>query len=249
MEKHKSLFLVFIFLLWVQLFPLSENESTQKLKDTLKQMRKLHDENRLIDALELSYKEFNNPNLFCNRDFDLQESFVWEAAMLNLEYANSLSNDQQREAYCQRALLIWKKYINWYDGLSDSDRQKLFFSRINMAVCHLGNTIILGCDPHDLFTENEDIPPGYFGKDAIDLWKNWLYACPSKRPIESSERTAAVRRQLICNNEDCGEHWHEYAIILHDWAEKARLNSATRTTKLRESEQILKEYKKCWEGR
>jgi len=239
---------LFIFILVLLLVPCTNSnpQETSEISRILRQARQLISENRIIDALEL-FEEVSIGLVMIDKNPISQEEFLWERAMLYLDFANQLTNRNQYIEYAKRAHSYWCDYIGWYDDLSPEDREKLgnWHIRIKKATAHLGNSTIRMEEPILIF---EDYPvickAEDLGVDAIKLWKHWLYACPEMIPVNSSERTAELRRRKICNV-NCTDHWLCYAEILYEWAELEDLRPSVRNLKQKEARQIEDAAKTC----
>jgi len=222
-------------------------QPSRSLSEILREVRELIGQERITDALELLDEVRVSAAMLERETLILQEEFLWEAAMLQLEFANHLTNREQYLEYARRAYVAWKDYVGWYHNLSVEDKKRLGsnHTRIKAASAHLGNSIIRMGEPRTLFREYADIHDvSYLGTDAIELWKHWLYACPEMQPVKSSERSAELRRRKICD-EKCKEDWLAYGETLKEWASVEFLRTSVRERKLREADQIKQEAERC----
>ena len=225
--------------------PLEVQANGQSVSETLNEVRQLISGGNLTEALDRLERVQRDATALERENLDLQEEFLWQAAIVPLDFAQQLTNQGQYHVYARRSMEGWKEYVRWYDQLTPGQRGQLGFGRdrINKATAHLGNAIVRMEQPLLLFDEYADIPGIlYLGPDAIALWKNWLYACPDWVP--PGERSASVRRRIICTAE-CGEQWSIYASTLAEWAREYRLRALVRERYLRETEQINEASQSC----
>jgi len=224
-----------------------QESKTQSLLADLGKAQQLIKDGKIPDALELLEAATKAAAEIELKNLALREDILWQAAMAHLEFAQQLTNADQRKHFASSASDLWLTYIHWFHTLSDAEKSKLppSNSRINAATRHLGNAIVLAGDLPRLFDEYMRIPRAeYLGTDAIDLWKSSLYRCPDWGPAD--QRTAAHRRAKICN-EECKDHWLAYAATLREWAEKYNLRKAAKDSYIREAEQIQKDAERCSE--
>ena len=249
-------FLLILFLLAVangQTTPTSDVPSAtpnqtsqlQELVRNLNHAQELIRAGKLPDALTLLDETQRAASGIVIENLALQEEVLWETATTHLDFAQDLTNPEQRKRYASIARERWDDYIKWFDRLSDAQRAKLPADsvRINVATRYLGNAIILMEEQQVLFDEYKNIPRvEYLGTDAIELWKNTLYQCPDWRPV--ADRTSRARRAKICSD-DCTGEWLAYAGTLSEWAGKYRLRTFVQASYVREANQIQEVAKSC----
>lgn len=218
-----------------------------QLSKTLSKIRNELKNGNITNALDLFDEASENPELLKEEEIKIQEVFLWDRAMTHLDFSNKLTNTKQYIIYAEKAYEYWRTYILWYNALSPVQRETFprENQRIKMAVAFMGNSIIRMSKPEILFDEFVKVPdPTFFGTNAFDLWKSWLYALPNYRPITSAERTTSLRNKLICD-ENSREKWRDYADMLQEWTEVERLTTTARKSYLRESAQIINVYENC----
>jgi len=222
----------------------SEDFPDKELTAKLNEFRSLRENSHFIDALQLGYDAANNESIFSNSNYAAQESLIFEVAVFHLEYIDKIRNSDQARRCADKAFTLWKRYIDWFDKLSDEQRSTMHGSHIRIvpAVVHLGNSLIRKSDLFQLYDCYANIAAGnlhYFGTDAMTVWKDGLYGCPDGNVAKP--HTAASRKNSIENG--CDEHWNNYAATLKDWIGIAPLRNSTKIKYLREIEQIEREIK------
>lgn len=244
MKSYKT---ILIFIVSVSLSTSYLVMGQSQLSKTLSKIRTELKNGNITNALDLFDEVSENQELLKKEEIKIQEVFLWERAMTNLDFANKLKNTTQYVSYAEKAYEYWNNYISWFNDLTTEQRSTIpkENQRIKMAVAHMGNSIIRMHKPEILFEEYVKVPdPTYFGTNAFDLWKSWLYALPIYKPISSAERTTTLRNRLICN-ENCKDKWRDYADMLQEWAEKERLTTTAKRSYLREATQIINIYDNC----
>jgi hypothetical protein len=224
--------------------PQNENDSNKELIAKLNEFRLLRENSHFIDALQKGYDAANNVNIFNNSNYSEQESLIFEVAVFHLEYIDRISNSDQAKHCAEKAVALWKRYIDWFDKLSGEQRSNMHGShiRISMAIAHLGNSLIRKGDLFQLFDCYANIAAknlNYFGTDAMSVWKDGLYGCPDGNLTKP--HTAANRRNSIENG--CEEHWNNYASTLKEWVNIAPLQNSAKIVYSREIEQVEREIK------
>lgn len=223
----------------------SQPIGAQDLPSLLGEAQRLISRGQTLRALELIEEAKASAATIEGQALGLQEEVHWQDAMMNLEFADQLTEYQAYTSYAAKARRKWKEYLDWYHRLTSEEREKLPVSnrRVNMATAHLGNACSRMHDLSGLFEEYRNLAAiEYLGFDAIALWKNMLYQCPSWTP--EAGREASVRRTKICN-ERCTEQWLVYAGSLEEWVDTVPLRSAVRESYLREAKQIREEAEGC----
>jgi len=241
--------LVYLLLITANILPIAKvlSQDSEWLSLILTEARMHIDQGRLSEAVFVFEEGLNIVNIIEEGNILVQEEFLWEGSHAYFNYASNFSNVKQQMVYAERSFDWWKEYKKWYHMLSEEERKRLGNShnRIKAASRHLGNSIVLWGNNWQLYNEYGDIEDiNYLGVDAINLWKQLLYTCPSMETIQPEQRTLDIMRRSICNK-SCTEFWLVYADSLKEWANVEYLRQAVRIRKLEEASRIIKIAQNC----
>lgn len=233
--------LIFSALCLVLFSPLAYG--AESVSELLSRAQRLIVSNRTPEALELLSRAAQLVSAMERRNLILEEQALWQSPMAHLEFADTLTNPEQRKKMASRSHDGWLDYIEWYSNLSDIQTKRLPRPnrRFNRATAHLGNAALLMAEPQRLLDEYPR-HVSLLGPDALLLWKSALYACPDWRL--GTERSAATRARKICDD-SCNEHWVTYAESLRDWLRTFPLKESARAPYRREIDQILAAARQC----
>ena len=118
----------------------------------------------------------------------------------------------------------WTHYVNWYSNLTKDQRDKIIDTpshRIQKAVRHLGNAIVRRGNKREhsireLFEIYLDIQPEYFSSSSVNLWRYWLFRCPSWQ--ENPNISYTTLHDSLCKGQDvCREEWESFRDFLEEW--------------------------------
>lgn len=190
----------------------------------IRQATKAVQENNRSAALQFLEQADRQPDAVAQLNIFQQETLKWDLAQLYLERGNEMEDEEQILHFADAAVQKWRDYIQWYDNLSDDQRQTLKGTssyRIQAAVRHLGNAVVRrgnrgGRNIRELFERFLEISPLYFSTESVNLWRYWLFRCPTwqETPIIPYKDL----RKRLCGEQDiCREEWESYRDFLEEW--------------------------------
>lgn len=190
----------------------------------IRQANKAVQENNRSAALQFLEQADRQPDAVAQLSIFQQEVLKWDIAQLHLERSNEMEDEKQILHFADAAVQKWKDYIEWYGNLSDGQRQAIKGTssyRIQAAVRHLGNAVVRrgnrgGHSIRDLFEKFLDISPLYFSTESVNLWRYWLFRCPTwqETPIIPYKD---LRKRLCGEQDHCREEWESYRDFLEEW--------------------------------
>lgn len=163
-----------------------------------------------------------------------EEAVRWDQAQLNLDRAESMQNSEQTSYFANESINKWNDYIEWYGALDESQletiQSKPASFRIQRAVRQLGNAYMRRDNRdeysiRDLFAAYGDLPPKYLSSKSINLWRNWLFRCPSWELI-SNPSLRGLKQKFDGEQEYCREDWDDFYGFLDEWITKQNLEAS-----------------------
>lgn len=160
-----------------------------------------------------------------------EEALRWDLAQLNLDRAESMQNPQQTSYFANESINKWNEYIEWYASLDESQLEIVQSNpasfRIQRAVRQLGNAYmrrdnIEDYSIRDLFAAYGDLPPIYLSSKSMNLWRNWLFRCPSWEPV-ANPSLRGLKDKFESDQEYCREDWEDFYGFLEVWIEQQNL--------------------------
>ncbi len=202
----------------------SNSGNRDTVLNLIRQANKAVQENNRSAALKFLEQADRQPDAVAQLSIFQQEVLKWDIAQLYLERGNEMEDEEQILHFADAAVQKWKDYIQWYGNLSDDQRQTIKGTssyRIQAAVRHIGNAVVRrgnrgGHSIRDLFEKFLDISPLYFSTESVNLWRYWLFRCPTwqETPIIPYKDL----RQRLCGEQDnCREEWESYRDFLEEW--------------------------------
>jgi hypothetical protein len=190
----------------------------------IRQADKAVQENNRTAALQFLEQADRQTDAVAQLSIIQQEALKWNIAQLNLERGNEMEDEEQILHFADAAVQKWMNYIQWYGNLSDGQRQAIKGTssyRIQAAVRHLGNAVVRRGNRgehsiRELFEKFLDISPLYFSTESVNLWRYWLFRCPTwqETPIIPYKD---LRKRLCGEQDNCREEWESYRDFLEEW--------------------------------
>ena len=160
-----------------------------------------------------------------------EEALRWDLAQLNLDRAESMQNPGQTSYFANESINKWHEYIEWYGSLDESQLEIIQGNpasfRIQRAVRQLGNAYMRRDNVEeysirDMFAAYGDLPPTYLSSKSMNLWRNWLFRCPSWEPI-ANPSLRGLKEKFDSDQEYCREDWEDFHGFLGEWISKQDL--------------------------
>jgi hypothetical protein len=79
----------------------------------------------------------------------------------------------------------------------------------------------------DMFDTYGSLPPTYLSSKSMNLWRNWLFRCPSWKPISNSS-LRKLKEKFKTDKEYCKEDWADFYYFLIEWIDKQSLTNSSK---------------------
>jgi hypothetical protein len=221
-------------------------QSCEHFRSCLASIREAVREGNKALAIELLNEAELLLNMLEERSPLDEEALRWDLAQLNLERADELTDDQAIALFADKSVRRWEQYIEWYKNLSDQQRgllnQHPASRRIKRAVRQLGLTVVRRGNRgthkiESLFEIYLDIPLDYFNALSVNLWKHWLFRCPSWEE-NANPSLQDLEARLNAGEPICREHWENYAEFLQLWIDTTDVSKQRRRATARFIERL-----------
>jgi len=214
----------------------TSSDAYQEFRTLIAEIKTAVSDNNLALALHLLSEASMKLNTLEKRSVLDEEAVKWDLAQITLDRADSMENKHQIAHFANQSVERWLQYIEWYKNLNDRQRRIIDAnpnsSRIQRAVRQLGNAIMRrdNIPPYTiryLFEAYLELPVEYVSSQSVTLWKNWLFRCPTWKPMQ--KRSFSDLRSKFASGENaCRDDWEDFLGFLEDWVETQSLTPSKR---------------------
>ncbi len=233
--RKKRMLALFFLVLWAFSFGYQARAASyDEFRALLKDIKEAVSRENMVLALDLLSRASKMLNELEKRPVLDEEALRWDMAQINLDRSESMQNPEQIAYFANESITKWKEYIHWFERLNDGQMKIIMDNpasfRIQRAVRQLGNAYmrrnnLSGYAIRDMFAVYSDLPPRYLSSDAMNLWRSWLFRCPSWEPAPNSS-LRKFREKFESDQEYCREDWDDFFGFLEEWIEKQELSSS-----------------------
>ncbi len=188
----------------------------------------------MVLALDLLSRASKMLNEIEKRPVLDEEALRWDMAQINLDRSETMQNTEQIAYFANESIIKWNEYIEWYSSLNDE--QLIIISenptsfRIQRAVRQLGNAYmrrdnIGDYTIRDMFAAYSDLPPKYLSSKSMNLWRNWLFRCPTWKP-SNSRSLRKLKERFETDGEHCKEDWDDFYGFIEEWIDEQALTAS-----------------------
>lgn len=208
--------------------------SYDEFRSLLKDIKEAVSNENMVLALDLLSKASKMLNEIEERSVLDEEALHWDMAQINLDRSESMTDPDQIAYFANESILKWNEYIDWFGRLDDTQLKKITDNpasfRIQRAVRQLGNAYmrrdhIGDYTIRDMFAAYSDLPPRYLSSYSINLWRNWLFRCPTWAPVQNSS-LRKLKEKFESDGEYCREDWDDFYGFMGEWTETQELTSS-----------------------
>ena len=212
---------------------IADTNPYKEFRSLLSEIKKAVLADKMPLALDLLSKARRKLDELEKRPVIDEEALRWDMAQINLDRADSMQNRHQIAYFANESVNRWQEYIEWYKSLDENQfaiiKSKPSSNRIQRAVRQMGNAYMRrdNLESHsirDIFFVYLDLPPEYLSSQSINLWKSWLFRCPSWQPVDSAS-LRGLKVKFESNGEFCMEDWDDFYGYLEEWMNKQELSS------------------------
>ena len=237
--------LFLMFFLCTSSYPQTSTTSYQEFRSLLTEIKKAVSQDNMPLALELLSSALNLLRELEKRPVLDEEALRWDMAQINLDRAERMQTPDQIAYFANESIIKWHEYIDWYGSLESPQLQIIENNsasfRIQSAVRQMGNAYmrrdnLKDYSIRDMFSAYGDLPPKRLSSKSMNLWRNWLFRCPSWKP-DSNNSLRGLREKFESGNEYCREDWDDFYGFLEEWIAIQDLTSS----KKRKYERWLKD--------
>jgi len=205
-----------------------------EFRSLLKEIKEAVSKENMALALDLLSKANKMLSELERRPVLDEEALRWDIAQVNLDRAESMQNSTQKAYFANESIIRWQEYIEWYGSLDVEQleiiKNNLASFRIQLAVRQLGNAYmsrdnIGDYSIRDMFAAYGDLLPTYLSSKSMNLWRNWLFRCPSWKPISNSS-LRKLKEKFETDKDYCKEDWDDFYGFLDEWIDEQRLTSS-----------------------
>ena len=228
--KHISLSFILLIFISFQSHAASYSEFRSLLNDI---KAAVSDENMVL-ASDLLSKAIKMLNELEKRPVIAEEAIRWDMAQINLDQSELMQTSEQISYFANESILKWNEYIEWF-GRLDKEQLEIIKEnpasyRIQRAVRQLGNAYmrrdnIGDYTIRDMFETYSDMPPKYISSKSMNLWRSWLFRCPSWKPAPNSA-LRKLKEKFDSVSEYCREDWEDFYGFLEEWIEEQELTAS-----------------------
>jgi len=227
-KSHNSniwIILFFMFFLWTSSNPQASTSSYQEFRSLLTEIKEAVSKENMALALDLLSRAIKMLRELEKRPVLDEEALRWDMAQINLDRAESMQNSEQIAYFANESIVKWQEYIDWYGSLEEPQLQIIENNpasfRIQRAVRQLGNAYmrrdnIEDYSIRDMFATYGDLPPEHLSSKSMNLWRNWLFRCPSWEPLSNSS-LRGLKEKFETGEEYCREDWDDFYGFLEEW--------------------------------
>jgi hypothetical protein len=233
-QKNINILLFTLILLAFQFGHQAHAESYSEFRSLLQGIKEAVSKENMVLALDLLSKASKMLNELEKRPVIDEEALRWDMAQINLDRSESMQNPAQRAYFANESIIKWNEYIEWFGKLDDAQLKiimdNLASFRIQRAVRQLGNAY-MGRDNigdysiRDMFAVYSDLPPKYLSSKSMNLWRSWLFRCPSWKPAPNSS-LRKLKDKFESDSEYCKEDWDDFYGFLEEWIDEQELTSS-----------------------
>lgn len=235
-RSKKSIFFIFVFVL-ISNLTINMPAIAAPYKDfrlLLTEIKEAVSKENIVLALDLLSKATYMLKELEKRPVLDEEALRWDTAQLNLDRADSMQNADQKSYFANESIVKWQEYIEWYESLEDEQLKIIKNSpasyRIQRAVRQLGNAYMSreNIDDYsikDMFATYGDLSPRYLSSKSMNLWRNWLFRCPSWKPVANTS-LRGLKEKFDSGKEYCREDWDDFYGFLEEWIKEQNLSSS-----------------------
>lgn len=239
--------LFLVFFLYTSSYPQPSTSSYQEFRSLLTEIKEAVSQENMALALDLLSKALNLLRELEKRPVLDEEALRWDMAQINLDRAEKMQTPEQIAYFANESIVKWHEYIDWYGSLKNHQLQIIENNpasfRIQRAVRQLGNAYmrrdnIKDYSIRDLFSAYGDLSPKHLSSKSMNLWRSWLFRCPSWEQVSTSS-LRGLKEKFESGNEYCREDWDDFYGLLEEWIKIQDLTSS----KKRKYERWLKDLK------
>lgn len=188
----------------------------------------------MVLALDLLSKANKMLNELEKRPLLDEEALRWDIAQINLDRSESMQDPEQISYFANESILKWEEYIEWY-GKLDKEQLTIITEnpssyRIQRATRQLGNAYMRRDNIGDysikgMFATYSDLSPKYLSSNSMNLWRSWLFRCPSWETTPNSA-LRKLKDKFDSDGEYCREDWEDFYVFLEEWIKVQELTES-----------------------